>query len=219
MEAAVSDERFYRIRIRRLAINTEVIDPIQRIVLEVCDVLAEEGVTQLSLRKVAAKAGATIGLITHNFPNRAAMVKAAVEETWKRENQAVKWAVGADKDEIIRSIEVFLPFDEERRRQTSVWVAFWALTHESADLQQIHKDVHGYIRNKHKVWLGALGFSAQRAEILADRVALFVDGLLLYSFLDSTHWTHERIRQSVEDFIDSIFAEAKATVVAPISAN
>jgi AcrR family transcriptional regulator len=194
---------------KEVVISTEVVDPIQRVVLAVCDVLAEEGVTNLSLRKVAARAGATIGLITHHFPNRATMVKAAVEETWKRENQVVKWATSADREEIIRSIEVFMPFDKERRRQTAVWVAFWALTHESEELQQIHKDVHCYIRNKHKVWLGALGFSAERSELLADRVALFVDGLLLYSFLDSEHWTQARTRHSVEDFIDSIFAEAK----------
>ncbi|WAH55326.1 TetR family transcriptional regulator [Pseudomonas silvicola] len=193
---------------RKLIIDTPVVDPIQRIVAAVCDVLAEEGVTQLSLRKVAAKAGATLGLITHHFPNRAAMVKAAVAETWKRENQVVQWAEVPDKAAVMGAIEVFLPYDEERRRQTAVWVAFWALAHQSRDLQKIHQDVHRFIREKHTVWISALGFSPDRAELLADRLKLFIDGLLLYAYLDPEHWTPERIRRSVDDMIDSIFAQA-----------
>ncbi|MCV3739412.1 TetR/AcrR family transcriptional regulator [Rhizobium sp. TRM96647] len=87
-----------------------------------------EGVGNLSLRKVAEKAGATIGLITHHFPNRAAMVKAAVEYAWEKAKKQIKWPTTVNEAEIIACLEAFLPLEQPRRRELSVWLAFWALT-------------------------------------------------------------------------------------------
>ncbi|KPG96043.1 hypothetical protein AEQ67_19175 [Pseudomonas sp. RIT-PI-q] len=188
--------------------NQDLNDPIRRIVTAVCDVLADEGVTNLSLRKVAAKAGATIGLITHHFPNRAAMVKAAVEKTWEDECSSVEWPETGDKEKIIRSFDVFLPLDEVRRRQLSVWIAFWALSQESPELQSVHRKVYPYVRDKHFIWLKTLGFSNERALVLADRLTMFTDSLLLHSVLDTEYWTPELMKNTVSDMINDVFTEA-----------
>jgi AcrR family transcriptional regulator len=184
-------------------------DPIRRIITAVCDVLADEGVSHLSLRKVASKAGATIGLITHYFPTRAAMVKAAVEATWEDERTAVEWPTTGDRDKVINSFGIFLPLDSRRRRQLSVWIAFWALSYESEALREIHRNVYPFVRGKHMIWLKALGFSSKRALVLAERLTMFTDALLLHSVLDSQYWTKSRITRTVADLIDDVFAEAE----------
>jgi AcrR family transcriptional regulator len=188
--------------------NQDPQDPIRRIITAVCDVLADEGVSHLSLRKVAVKAGATIGLITHHFPNRAAMVKAAVEATWEEERAAVDWPDTADKEKIIESFSIFLPLDDHRRRQLSVWIAFWALSYESKELRAIHQNVYPFVRDKHIVWLKALGFPNERASVLADRLTMFTDALLLHSVLDTEYWTTERIIKTIVDLIEDVFSEA-----------
>lgn len=182
--------------------------PITRIVKAVCDLLAEEGVTNLSMRNVAGKAGATIGLITHHFPNRAAMVRAAVEATWLKELEIVRWPQTPDKAAVLKSVEIFLPLDEERRRQLSVWLAFWALTQTSAELQAIHKRVHLFIQEKHAHWIRQLGFARGDAVLYADRLALLSDSVLLYALLDPEYWSPRRQRSTIRTLIDDIFAEA-----------
>ena len=105
-------------------------NPIQRITDAVCAVLAEQGVSALSIRNVATRAGASIGLITHHFPNRAAMVKAAVNATWHKEQGVLVWPDTPDKAALLRAIKVFLPLDEVRRLQLSVWIAFLGIRTE-----------------------------------------------------------------------------------------
>jgi len=181
-------------------------NPIARITDAVCDVLADQGVSALSMRNVAAKAEATIGLITHHFPNRAAMVEAAVKATWLREQAVVAWPETPDRAAILRAVEVFLPLDEERRRQLSVWVAYWALAQHDAALQQIHVDVHATIRENHMRWILALGFAPDEARRLADRLCVSFDGVLLYALLDPTYWTPERQLDTARGIIDEVFA-------------
>ena len=180
-------------------------NPIARITDAVCDVLADQGVSALSMRNVAAKADATIGLITHHFPNRAAMVKGAVKATWLKEQAVVVWPEVPDRAAILRAIKVFLPLDEERRRQLSVWVAYWALTQHDEELQEIHFDVHATIRENHMRWIMALDFPPEEARRLADRLCVSFDGLLLYALLDPAYWTPERQLDTARGIIDEIF--------------
>ncbi|HEY0292792.1 MAG TPA: TetR/AcrR family transcriptional regulator [Hansschlegelia sp.] len=191
-------------------------DPINRIVTAVCDVLAEEGVANLTLRKVAEKAGATIGLITHHFPNRHAMVMAAVEMTWEAERRAAKWPRRPDREAVLRAMEAFLPLDERRRRELSVWIAFWALTQTSRELQSVHSSIHRYACDKHIQWISGLGYGSEDARLLAERLIMLNDGLLLYSLLDSKHWSSERQKELIVHAVDEIFARAP-TSSAPTS--
>ncbi|MEY9999086.1 TetR/AcrR family transcriptional regulator [Sinorhizobium fredii] len=182
-------------------------DPIRRIVDAVCDVIADEGVANLSLRKVAERAGATIGLITHHFPNRAAMVQAAVEHAWEMAKKEIKWPTKLDRSEIVASLEAFLPLEQPRRRQLSVWLAFWALTQTSPELQEIHRGIHAFMRDKHARWIRLMGYSLEDARRIADGLLLQCDGILVYALLDEKYWTPERQRAIVSDAVDKVFRE------------
>jgi len=183
-------------------------NPIERITDAVCDVLAEQGVTALSMRNVAARADATIGLITHHFPNRAAMVKAAVRASWLRDQAVVVWPETADRAAVLRAVKVFLPLDAVRRRQLSVWIGYWALTQHDAGLHEIHDEVYAALRGHHLRWIRTLGFPPEEAERLADRLCVSLDGLLLYALLYPAHWTPERQLEAARGMIDDVFARA-----------
>lgn len=186
-------------------------DPIKRIVDAVCDVIADEGVANVSLRKVAERAGATIGLITHHFPNRAAMVQAAVEHAWDMAKKEIRWPTTLDRDAITSSLEAFLPIDPSRRRQLSVWLAFWALTQTSPELQTIHRNIHSFMRDKHVKWIRLLGHSLHDARRIADSLLVQCDGILVYALLDERYWTPEHQRAIVTEAVDKVLKCAGST--------
>ncbi|UWU24172.1 TetR family transcriptional regulator C-terminal domain-containing protein (plasmid) [Rhizobium sp. CB3171] len=181
-------------------------DPIKRIVDAVCEVIADEGVANVSMRKVADKAGATIGLITHHFPNRAAMVQAAVEHAWDMAKKEIRWPTTLDRNEITASLEAFLPLDPSRRRQLSVWLAFWALTQTSPELQTIHRNIHTFMRDKHVKWIRLLGHSLKDARRIADALLVQCDGILVYALLDEKYWTPEHQRLIVAEAVDKVLS-------------
>lgn len=188
----------------RKGARTKEDDPVVRIVEAVCDVIADEGVGNLSLRKVAEKAGATIGLITHHFPNRAAMVKAAVEYAWEKAKKQIKWPTTVNEAEIIACLEAFLPLEQPRRRELSVWLAFWALTQTSVELQEIHRGIHTFMRDKHVRWIRLMGYSLEDARRIADGLLLQCDGILVYALLDEPYWTPDRQRAIVADAVGKV---------------
>lgn len=182
-------------------------NPVARITDAVCELLAEEGVSALSMRNVATRADATVGLITHHFPNRAAMVKAATNATWFKEQSVVVWPDKPDRTAVLRAVKVWLPIDELRRKQLSVWLAFWALAQTDPELRDIHVEIHRTIREAHSRWIVQLGYSPEQALAHADKLCVSLDGLLLYSLLDPEHWTPERQLSSARLMIDEIFLQ------------
>lgn len=184
-------------------------DPIRRIVDAVCDVIADEGVANVSMRKVAERAGATIGLITHHFPSRAAMVQAAVEYAWDKSKKEIRWPTTLDRDAITACLEAFLPIDPSRRRQLSVWLAFWALTQTSPELQAIHQNIHTFMRDKHVKWIKLLGHSLKDARRIADALLVQCDGILVYALLDEKYWTPEHQRAIVADAVDKVLNDGR----------
>lgn len=183
-------------------------DPIRRVVDAVCEVIADEGVANLSLRKVADRAGATIGLITHHFPNRDAMVQAAVEHAWEMAKKEIRWPTTLDREVITASLEEFLPVNPSRRRQLSVWIAFWALTQTSSELQAIHRDIHTYMREKHVRWIRLLGDTLKDARRIADALLVQCDGILVYALLDEKYWSPDRQRAIVRRAVEEVFSNA-----------
>lgn len=182
-------------------------NPVARITDAVCELLAEEGVSALSMRNVASRADATIGLITHHFPNRAAMVKAAANATWFKEQSVVVWPDKPEKTAVLRAVKIFLPTNELRRKQLSVWLAFWALAQTDIELRNIHVDIHRTIREAHSHWIAMLGFSPEQTLAHADKLCVSLDGLLLYSLLDPEHWSPERQISAARQMIDEIFLQ------------
>lgn len=195
---------------KKATTKTQDDDPIKRIVDAVCEVIADEGVANVSMRKVAERAGATIGLITHHFPSRAAMVQAAVEHAWDKSKKEIRWPTTLDRDEIIACLESFLPIEPSRRRQLSVWLAFWALTQTSPELQAIHQGIHSFMRDKHVKWIRLLGHSLTDARRMADALLVQCDGTLVYALLDEKYWTPEHQRAIVAEAVDRVLNGAGA---------
>ncbi len=91
------------------------------------DVIASEGLTAATMRRIAAKAGVTTGAVTHYFPNREALllesVRAAHYAAGARMQQAVQQHLSA-ADRLEAVVLQALPLDAVRMREWKVWAAF-----------------------------------------------------------------------------------------------
>lgn len=81
------------------------------------------------------------------------------------------------------------------------WLAFWALTQTSAELQDIHRGIHTFMGDKHVRWIRLTGYSLEDARRIAGGLLLQCDGILVYALLDEPCWTPERQRAIVVDTV------------------
>jgi TetR/AcrR family transcriptional regulator, transcriptional repressor of bet genes len=121
---------------RRLALISATIASLQR-----------EGHDGLSVRRIAARAGVSIGLINHHFPKKEQLVA----EAYKQFNRTLA-------DGFRRAVERAPPSARARLRAffratfsrpnldpnvLSAWVVFWGLFRHSPEIQRVHDEAYG----------------------------------------------------------------------------
>jgi AcrR family transcriptional regulator len=91
-------------------------------------VISDEGLEGLTLRKVAGAADCTTGRITHYFPDREALVLAAlraINDTTLSRTRAVLARQQPPRDILQACLMEGLPLDKARLLEWKVWIAFW----------------------------------------------------------------------------------------------
>ena len=155
------------------------VDDRRRLVSEAAwRVLTRDGLTELSVRKVAAEAGLPPSSLRYTFPTQASVRDAAVSLLVDRLNTRVAQARHAAPDSSgARAILLeLLPLDAERRSEMEVTVSFIALSMTDASLRPAHDKAHNAVR----------GICAQALELIGaepTQVQLthaVVDGLALH---------------------------------------
>jgi len=93
-------------------------------------VIAEHGLEGTSVRKVAARAGVSIGAVQHHFPNKDAMLAAAmarVEEVYRRRLADEAAQLPDRPDMLLRAmLRSLVPRFPTERADTFLWLAFVA---------------------------------------------------------------------------------------------
>jgi len=101
------------------------------------NVIAEQGFGAVTMRRVAAAAGCTTGALTHYFPDRHALLVAALRAAHiaaaKRMARAARNAK-SDFDRLRAVLLESLPLDDERLREWKVWLAFWGASMSDFEL-------------------------------------------------------------------------------------
>ena len=159
-------------------------------------VIAEDGLESLTMRKIAAAAGCTTGRLTHYFANREELVlaalKAAYDAAAARMADARK-ASGTARERLQSMLEETLPLDEERLREWKIWIAFWAAAAADAGLAR-ENDV------RHDRWKDAILPLIREISPAADagyeaaRLIGIVDGLGLQAAISPTMENRSRAR-------------------------
>jgi AcrR family transcriptional regulator len=155
------------------------IDDRRRVVSEAAwRVLIRDGLTELSVRKVAAEAGLPPSSLRYTFPTQGSVRDAAVSLLIERLMTRVAHArMAAPGRTGARAILLeLLPLDDERRSEMEVSVSFIALSMTDASLRPAYEKAQAAVR----------GICAQALELIGaaqggvDLTHAVVDGLALH---------------------------------------
>ncbi|PTL60463.1 TetR/AcrR family transcriptional regulator [Paraconexibacter algicola] len=147
--------------------------------------LRREGPAAVTLRRVAAEAGWSLGAVRHYFASHDALLVHAMELVITRVGERIA-ALGPDP-EPLAILEETLPLDDERRAEAQVWLAFTAVALSDPDLRALRDRTHVALRG---LCVRVAGGDAARGELLHAAV----DGLALHALLDPAVTTPDRQR-------------------------
>ena len=142
-------------------------------------VLVRDGLTELSVRKVAAEAGLPPSSLRYSFPTQASVRERAVALLVERLTARVAAHAEAERagEQEARAILLeLLPLDDERRIEMEVSLALGAMAMTERALWEAHRLAHRAIRRSCERALELLG--AQPGDV--DGTHAFIDGLALH---------------------------------------
>ena len=182
------------------------VDPTQRRTL-IADALmrvaAQRGLEAVSLRHVAAEAGATTGLVQHYFRTKDEMMLFALEVVSGHIGERMEAAVTAlgpapAPRDVIRAMSTqLLPLDEARRADGKVALAFFAYAATRPHVAEVQRRGSEGLRDF---------FATLMPEPAATTLLALVEGLALYLLTDT--YTAEVALRTLDDFLDAVFSPA-----------
>lgn len=198
---------------------TRVADHVKRrnqVAEAVLRVTAANGLTGVSVAKVAAAAQVSVGLVQHYFPTKDAMLLFAFEHI--SEQFAVRVAAtpqqGTTRQRLSRTLAELLPLDEERAAEVRIWLAFCA---QAAVTPQLAAVQAGYLAEMRTHLAAAIRFAQEIGEASQGldpenegiMLAAFIDGLANQAHNDPTGLPRAVIEGAVEAYLDRIFTRSK----------
>ena len=169
-------------------------------------VIADEGLEGVTMRKVAAAAGCTTGRITHYFENREELVLAALRTVYDAAGARMAEAARSDlapPEKLLSHLEETLPLDAERLMEWKVWIAFWSAAAS-------HPDLAAENDKRHRAWRKALipliraHAPHADAETEANILSGIVDGLGLQAAVNDTPANLARARDTVVAYVEKL---------------
>lgn len=172
-------------------------------------VLVEEGFEGVSVRKVAARAGVSIGAVQHHFPTKDAMLTAAMERASVEFEQRLQTRVPADATavEALHAVaDELLGLGPERRAAGVLWLARLARTSldeptrrtHAREWQEVEDLLTGLIR-------GALPAQGQnRCREDAAALLALLDGLAITAGAEPERMPPERAERLLAEALDRL---------------
>ncbi|MCK9249919.1 MAG: TetR/AcrR family transcriptional regulator [Solirubrobacteraceae bacterium] len=99
----------------------------ERVVAAAWRVVADVGVQDATMRRIAAEAGVTTGSVTHHFADKHDLLAAVVRHNNLLARDRIVAAVGDGRGLVALegAVDALLPIDADRRREWQVGVACW----------------------------------------------------------------------------------------------
>jgi TetR/AcrR family transcriptional repressor of bet genes len=161
------------------------------------------GLDQAKLSDIARAAGVTTGALAHYFPDKDAVLAAALEDVCRR----LLSRIGADAGHVrIKDIATALPLDQVSMNDWRVWIAYWGRAPFSESLRTIHQQCYQEIED---VLTAGLAKASETPRLLAAAIIAAVDGVGTRATLDPETWPPERQRALLSALLDPLFAGLK----------
>jgi AcrR family transcriptional regulator len=168
-------------------------DTAARILDAACELIAEEGIDDVRIARVAQRAGASTGLVHHYFSTREELLEQALIHSFERAGderfgeEGEGPATGAAG--LAAAIRESLPAPGEQEREWVLWVELWLRAVREPDLRPVANRLY----ERYREWLASLiragvdsgEFRADAdPEAVADIAMALLDGAGVRAMLD-----------------------------------
>ena len=168
------------------------------------DLVADQGLEALTVRRVAEAAGHSTTVVSHYFTDRRDLVRATYRAAGARSSARFDAALVDAERPLQACLEALLPLDEERSRDVRTWLAFWAMAvsdpelaaEQDARVQSARRRLADVLAGEQE--RGRVRAGIDRAEV-AYRLLVLVHGVGTHAAFDGGYWTPDRQRQAVVD--------------------
>jgi TetR/AcrR family transcriptional repressor of bet genes len=167
------------------------------------DAVASSGLDEVKLSDIARAAGVTTGALAHYFPDKDAVLAAALEEVCSRLLSRLE----ADGGRIrIEDISHALPLDRAAINDWRVWLAYWGRAPFSESLRSIHQKCYQEIED---ALTDGLSKASKTPRLVAAAIIAAVDGVGTRATLEPEAWPPERQRALLSTLLGPLVAGLK----------
>ena len=184
--------------------NVRGVETRARILSAAVEALADGGIDEVKVARVAARAGVSTASIHYHFETREGLLAAAFEQSFAiagdvRRN--TKYGDGTALERLRRKVEASLPLDGVRRREWELWVELWLRAAREPALRETAALVYAQLHASFRALLdeGVLTgeFAVADPDGAADRLVAAVDGFGLRTLLTDPGMPPERALEQV----------------------
>jgi AcrR family transcriptional regulator len=173
------------------------------------DLVAEEGLEALTVRRVAEAAGHSTTVVSHYFADRRDLVRATYRAAAARSSARFDAALVAADAPLQACLEALLPLDEQRARDVRTWLAFWAMAVADPELAA---EQDARVQSARRRIVDVLAAEQVRGRVraglelpdVAYRLLVVVHGVGTHAAFDRGYWTPGRQRQAVADALAEV---------------
>ena len=177
--------------------------------------LKRHGHEGLSVRRIAAEAGVSIGLINHHFPNKNTLVAESYRHFTRQLNArfqaAVLLAAPDPRARLHAFVEAVFSRPNLDPHVLTAWIVFWGLFRQSPEMRKVHDEVgRGYGELLHTLLVDLMQANEQtRLELRLAGIGLtaLLDGLWLEWCLDPKNFKPREAVLLCEAWIESLMRE------------
>lgn len=154
-------------------------------------VIERAGPAGANLREIAREAGYTTGVTTHYFRDKRELIAFAFGLVVNR--STARMAASMAETGILGAMAQLLPLDEERRRETTVWLALIGASLTDPDLAHELRQRYRQTREAMLPIFGKMLRGAREAaDDVADELLAVVDGITVDALADPERYPPER---------------------------
>lgn len=172
--------------------------------------LKRHGHEGLSVRRIAAEAGVSIGLINHHFPNKNALVADSYRHFSRQLTDGFRAAVQRAPPDPRARLRAFFEAVFSRPnldpQVLTAWIVFWSLFRQSAAMRKVHEEAgRGYgelLRTLLADVMRAPNLSRLDLRLAAIGLTALLDGLWLEWCLDPKNFRPAEAVALCETWID-----------------
>jgi len=174
--------------------------------------LKQYGYEGVSVRRISAAAGVSIGLINHHFPSKSGLVAETYETLalsllesirTQAENKAM-----SPRDRVSGFFRASFTPELLDPQLFNVWLVFWSMVAHSPEIRAVHDKTYGKYRSVLESMLGQLADSGDAPPFKLRQAAIalsaLLDGLWVELSLSSTTFKPREAIALCEDWVNAL---------------